>query len=201
MANEPIVLVDAGRIVQKSKGTLRKTSLNHFKRFLEFTNSQFKELDSIPENQIKDKILGEFSTYLKEHVNGVNQYTTHKNYLSSVHQAIIEKYPLKKVEFEHYYSNLCSTILNQYTTRVVSANSDSVQLVNHHDPIRTSDREFINRVLFEEGDHLTRCWMNLDFTHAGRASEVIQISVAYSSDIIYVMYTFCLIYALCILVH
>ena len=173
MANEPVVLVDAGRIVFKSKGALRKTALNHFKKFLQFTNSEFQELNQIPENQIKDKILGEFSTYLKDHVDTVNQYATHKNYLSSIHQAIIEQFPTKQVEFETYYSNLCSTIFSQYTSKVVSANSLSVHLINHHDPIRSSDREFVNSILFQESDHHTRCWMNLDFCHAGRASEVI----------------------------
>ena len=110
---------------------------------------------------------------MKDHVDTVNQYATHKNYLSSIHQAIIEQFPTKQVEFETYYSNLCSTIFSQYTSKVVSANSLSVHLINHHDPIRSSDREFVNSILFQESDHHTRCWMNLDFCHAGRASEVI----------------------------
>ena len=87
---EPLDLIDAGRIHDRSKGTLRKTSLNHFKRYLQSTNSEFQTLDQFPENLIKDELLGKFSTYLKDHVESVKQYTTHKNYLSSLHQAIVE---------------------------------------------------------------------------------------------------------------
>ena len=173
MANQAIELVDAGRIIDKSKGVLRKTSLNHFKRFLQFTNSEFQSLDQMPEHHIKDEMLGKFSTYLREHVESLKKYATHKNYVSSLHQAIIEKFPNKKVEFETYYSNLCSTILSQYTASVVSANSLTVNLIQHHDPIRSSDRDYVNKTLFLESDHLSRCWMNLDFCHAGRASEVL----------------------------
>ena len=91
---EPLDLIDAGRIHDRSKGTLRKTSLNHFKRYLlQSTNSEFQTLNQIPENLIKDELLGKFSTYLKDHVESVKQYTTHKNYLSSLHQAIVELPP------------------------------------------------------------------------------------------------------------
>ena len=41
MADEPLDLIDAGRIHDRSKGILRKTSLNHFKRYLQSTNSEF----------------------------------------------------------------------------------------------------------------------------------------------------------------
>ena len=57
MANQAIDLVDAGRIIDKIKGVLRKTSLNHFKRFLQFTNSEFQSLDQMPEHHInKDEM-------------------------------------------------------------------------------------------------------------------------------------------------
>ena len=84
----------------------------------------------------------------------------------------MEKFPSKKTEFETYYSNLCSTVLVQYTNSIVAAHLPNVSLINHHIPIRTSDREYTNKVLFRENDHSTRCWMSLDFCHAGRASEV-----------------------------
>ena len=169
---EALDLIDAGRIHDRSKGTLRKTSLNHFKRYLQSTNSEFQTLDQFPENLIKDELLGKFSTYLKDHVESVKQYTTHKNYLSSLHQAIVELYPAKKVEFENYYRNLLNTVFSQYTSEVASAASVTVSLINHHVPIRTSDREYVNKVLFLESEHIIRCWMNLDFCHAERASEV-----------------------------
>ena len=148
MANQHIELEDAGRRVEKSKRVLRTTTLNHFKKYLEFTNSDYQNLDQIPENHMKDELLGKFSTYLKEHVDSVKQYTTHKNYVSSFHQLIVEKFPSKKSEFETYYKNLLSTILSQYTASVVSENSASVNLINHHTPIRTSDREYVSKVLF-----------------------------------------------------
>ena len=34
----------------------------------------------------------------------------------------------------------------------MSANSLGVHLINHHDPIRNSDREFVSTVLFREND-------------------------------------------------
>ena len=171
MANQE--LVDAGRIVDRSKCALRKTTLNHFKKYLLFINSEFQNLDQIPENLIKDEILGKFSTYLKDHVRTLSKYTTHKNYLSSLHQAIVERFPNKRLEFETYYSNLCSNVLTQYVNLVAVSNSVSETLIEHHPPIRSSDREFINKALFLENDHLSRCWMNLDFCHAGRATELI----------------------------
>ena len=64
-------------------------------------------------------------------------------------------------------------MFSQYTSEVASAASAIVSLINHHVPIQTSDREYVNKVLFLESEHIIRCWMNLDFCHAGRASEVI----------------------------
>ena len=90
-----------------------------------------------------------------------------------MHQAIVELYPAKKVEFENYYRNLLNTVFSQYNSEVASAASVTVSLINHHVPIRTSDKEYVNKVLFLESEHIIRCWMNLNFCHAGRASEVI----------------------------
>jgi len=115
---EALNLIDAGRIHDRSKETLRKISLNHFKRYLESTNSEFQTLNQIPENIIKGELLGKFSTYLKDHVDSVKQYTTHKNYLSSLHQAIVELYPAKKIVIENYYRNLLNTVFSQYTSEV-----------------------------------------------------------------------------------
>ena len=42
MANQHIELEDAGRRVEKSKRVLRTTTLNHFKKYLEFTNSDYQ---------------------------------------------------------------------------------------------------------------------------------------------------------------
>ena len=64
-----------------------------------FINSEFQILDQIPENLIVDEILGKYSTYLKDHVPTVKKYNAHKNYISSLHQAIVERFPNKKVEF------------------------------------------------------------------------------------------------------
>ena len=134
MANQE--LVDAGRIVNKSKCALRKTTSNHFKKYLLFINSEFQNLDQIPENLIKDEILGKFSTYLKDHVRTLTKYATHKNYLSSLHQAIVvERFPNKRLEFETYYSNLCSNVLTQYINLVAVSNSASETLIEHHPPI------------------------------------------------------------------
>ena len=61
MANQE--LVDAGRIVDKSKCALRKTTSNHFKKYLLFINSEFQNLDQIPENLIKDLFEGSCSYF------------------------------------------------------------------------------------------------------------------------------------------
>ena len=63
MANQHIKLEDAGRRVEKSKRVLSTTTLNHFKKYLEFTNSDYQNLDQIPENHMKykkSKLISEF---------------------------------------------------------------------------------------------------------------------------------------------
>ena len=107
--------------------------------------------------------MGKFSTHLKEHVPTLTKHSTYKNYISSLHQAIVERFANKKVEFEnYYYANLHDNILTQYVNQVAASDSASDTLVKHHSPIRFSDRDFINRTLFLENDHLSLCWLNLD---------------------------------------
>ena len=40
-----------------------------------------------------------FLTSLKEHVPTLNKHSSYKNYISSLHQAIVERFANKKVEF------------------------------------------------------------------------------------------------------
>ncbi len=132
MANQAIELEDAGRRVEKSKATLRTTTLNHFKKYLEFTHSEFQSLDEIPENLIKVELLGKFSTFLKDHVESVKHYTTHKNYLSSLQKAIVEIYPVKKIEFDNYYRKIYSAVCSQYSSSFASTASVSTSLINQN---------------------------------------------------------------------
>ena len=132
MATQTIELEDTGRRVDRSKAALRTTTLNHFKKYLEFTHSEFQSLDEIPEYLIKVELLGKFSTFLKDHVESVKYYTTHKNYLSSLHQAIVEIYPVKKNEFDNYYRKICSAVCSQYSSRFASTASVSTSLTNQN---------------------------------------------------------------------
>ena len=101
----PVDFIDDGRIaigrVRNLKSVLHRTAKNQFKRFLRLAGSPYETLDDIPEIEVQDSLLGRFSNYLR--TQGKYKFNTHDNYVSAIHVAITNKYPLKKQEFGPYY--------------------------------------------------------------------------------------------------
>ena len=57
-------LIDVGRHKNNAKTKLHTTALNHFNKFLKFTNSAFISLDDIPIEAIEDKLMGLQSLFI-----------------------------------------------------------------------------------------------------------------------------------------
>lgn len=144
-------LVDVGRLSGKKRTASHKTTMNHFQKFLEFTDSSFTCFEDMPEDKVCDEILGFFSDYLKNHVTSVKSYNTHDSYISNLYNEIVDKFPLKKQLFCSYYTKLRLTIKNKYL-EVQDDEGIPLPISNHSKQMKFTDLEYICRQLFVENN-------------------------------------------------
>ena len=171
LAEDDVVgLVDTGRSKKVSKSRLEKTAMNHFNKFLVYSNNEYNQFDLIPELGMEDSILGFFDDYLRKIVKNVQKYNTHSNYVSAIYNAIILKYPAKKELFEREYNRVRASFLDYYSS--LARSTPDGNMTDHSLELKRHEYEYGCRVLMSEGKYCLRAVFTLDLFCGGRISEV-----------------------------
>ena len=165
-----VALIDTGRSKKVSKSRLEKTAMNHFNKFLLYSNNPYPNFDSIPEQNMQDSILGFFDDYLRKVVKNVQKYNTHSNYVSAIYNAIILKYPAKKDLFEREYNRVRASFLDYYAS--IARSTPDGNMTDHSLELKRHEYEYCCKVLMREGKYSLRAAFALDLFCGGRISEV-----------------------------